>query len=231
VRRLRRPGLTAGGATLVLIVALIAGVSLGPVSMPVSTIAGALLAHLPWHPATGAPPIDSAIIWQLRLPRVVLGALAGAMLSGGGAAYQGVFRNPLADPYLLGVAAGAGLGATVVIISGGSRPCFPPPPLAAGSPRLCDLPLARAPPTRRGRRDRESRGHGLHPARGCGGRGATTAAQTYMQQAHPDAPVVYSWIPAACPARPEPGPADHPYVIVAGIALLAHRYCSTCSGR
>ena len=42
------------------------------------------------------------------------------MLAGGGAAYQGVFRNPLADPYLLGVAAGGGLGATVVIVAGGS---------------------------------------------------------------------------------------------------------------
>ena len=46
------------------------------------------------------------------MPRVVLGGLVGAMLSLAGASYQGVFRNPLVDPYLLGVAAGAGLGAT-----------------------------------------------------------------------------------------------------------------------
>src|SRR5207244_10026608 len=58
---------------------------------------------------------DSAIVWQLRLPRVVLGLLVGAMLSTAGATYQGVFRNPLVDPYLLGVAAGAGLGATLMI--------------------------------------------------------------------------------------------------------------------
>ncbi len=57
-------------------------------------------------------------MWQIRAPRVVLGGLVGAMLAGGGAAYQGVFRNPLADPYLLGVAAGAGLGATLVIVKG-----------------------------------------------------------------------------------------------------------------
>ncbi len=47
------------------------------------------------------------------------------MLASGGAAYQGVFRNPLADPYLLGVAAGAGLGATVVIVSGGDTSVHP----------------------------------------------------------------------------------------------------------
>ena len=49
------------------------------------------------------------------MPRVVLGALVGGMLALAGATYQGVFRNPLADPYLLGVAAGAGLGATIAI--------------------------------------------------------------------------------------------------------------------
>src|SRR5207342_2698700 len=56
-----------------------------------------------------------AILWQIRVPRVVLAALVGAMLAVAGATYQGVFRNPLADPYLLGVAAGAGLGATIAI--------------------------------------------------------------------------------------------------------------------
>ena len=59
--------------------------------------------------------MDQAIVWQLRAPRVVLAALVGGMLAIAGSAYQGVFRNPLADPYLLGVAAGAGLGATVAI--------------------------------------------------------------------------------------------------------------------
>ena len=52
------------------------------------------------------------------MPRVVLGGLVGAMLSIAGASYQGVFRNPLVDPYLLGVAAGAGLGATIVFTVG-----------------------------------------------------------------------------------------------------------------
>jgi len=55
------------------------------------------------------------IIWQIRLPRTVLVALTGAALSGSGAAYQGLFRNPLADPFLIGVASGAGLGAVIAM--------------------------------------------------------------------------------------------------------------------
>jgi iron complex transport system permease protein len=88
-------------------------------------VAQALLVKMPWHPALSVPAIDVTIVWQIRLPRVILGALVGAMLAGGGAAYQGVFRTPLADPYLLGVAAGAGLGATVNIIGGGSSELLP----------------------------------------------------------------------------------------------------------
>src|SRR5436309_3368097 len=67
---------------------------------------------------------DRAILWQLRLPRVVLAGLVGALLSAAGATYQGVFRNPLADPYLLGVAAGAGLGATIAIAYGHGATAF-----------------------------------------------------------------------------------------------------------
>lgn len=62
------------------------------------------------------------IVWQLRLPRVVMAALVGAALSLAGAAFQGVFRNPLADPYLLGAASGAGFGATVVLVFAGAVP-------------------------------------------------------------------------------------------------------------
>jgi len=57
----------------------------------------------------------SFIIWQIRLPRTILIALTGAALSGSGAAYQGLFRNPLADPFLIGVASGAGLGAVIAM--------------------------------------------------------------------------------------------------------------------
>ena len=63
---------------------------------------------------SGVSKADWNIVWLIRTPRVVLAAIVGSMLSVSGASYQGVFRNPLVDPYLLGVAAGAGLGATLV---------------------------------------------------------------------------------------------------------------------
>jgi iron complex transport system permease protein len=94
---------------LTLAAAAVVGVLVGPVHMSLSTIVGILL---------GGSTIDSSqasILWSLRLPRVVLGAIVGGMLAIAGAAYQGVFRNPLADPYLLGAAAGANLGATLAI--------------------------------------------------------------------------------------------------------------------
>ncbi len=69
-------------------------------------------------PAGGISSANWNIIWNIRLPRVALAGLVGAMLSLAGASYQGVFRNPLVDPYLLGAAAGAGLGASLVFIYG-----------------------------------------------------------------------------------------------------------------
>ena len=69
-------------------------------------------------PAGSWGAASSNIIWNVRMPRVVLAGIVGAMLSLAGASYQGVFRNPLVDPYLLGVAAGAGLGATIVFAIG-----------------------------------------------------------------------------------------------------------------
>jgi cobalamin transport system permease protein len=74
-------------------------------------------------------PMDErevAIITQIRLPRVLLGLLVGAMLAVAGGCFQGVFRNPLADPYLLGVAAGAGLGATTAIALRADLTLLPP---------------------------------------------------------------------------------------------------------
>ena len=65
---------------------------------------------------------DDTIVWQLRLPRVLLAALVGGSLALAGTAYQGLFRNPLADPYLLGVASGAGLGGAVALTVGAALP-------------------------------------------------------------------------------------------------------------
>ncbi|MGE5644108.1 MAG: FecCD family ABC transporter permease [Byssovorax cruenta] len=59
--------------------------------------------------------ISTSILWKIRLPRTILIALTGAALGGSGATYQGLFRNPLADPFLIGVASGAGLGAVIAM--------------------------------------------------------------------------------------------------------------------
>jgi iron complex transport system permease protein len=106
-------------AVAFLVAAVGAGVLIGPADLPAAGVLSALAARLPVlhvHSSLGAT--GSTIVGDLRLPRVVLGALVGAMLATAGGAYQGVFRNPLADPYLLGIAAGGGLGATLVIAYG-----------------------------------------------------------------------------------------------------------------
>jgi iron complex transport system permease protein len=101
-------------ALLFLAAAVLTGVLVGPVDLGAANVIRATFAHVfgLHSPLSGA---DDSILWDLRLPRVVLAAVVGGTLAAAGAAYQGVFRNPLADPYLLGAAAGAGLGATLVI--------------------------------------------------------------------------------------------------------------------
>ncbi len=114
--RLRPVAFTAAFAVL----AGVAGVLIGPASLSSREILLEVIDRLPLLGAeSGLSEREAAILWQIRMPRVALGAMVGAVLAISGAAYQGVFRNPLADPYLLGVAAGAGLGATVVIAAGG----------------------------------------------------------------------------------------------------------------
>lgn len=89
----------------------------GAADIPAKGVLLEILQPLVWFDLnSGLSDIQSTIIWQWRLPRVILAVLVGASLSLAGATYQGVFRNPLADPYLLGAAAGAGLGATLAIV-------------------------------------------------------------------------------------------------------------------
>ena len=110
-----RPWWPIAGIVAVL-VATVAGLALGPVSLPPGSVAVELLNLVPGvHLHSGLDESEIAIVTELRLPRVVLGLLVGGMLALAGGCYQGVFRNPLADPHLLGVAAGAGLAVTAVI--------------------------------------------------------------------------------------------------------------------
>jgi len=99
-------------------VAALVGVATGPVSIPLGPLTRELLDRLPLVDVESSlSATERAIVWDIRAPRVAIGLLVGALLAGSGAAYQGVFRNPLADPYLLGIAAGAGLGATIAIVT------------------------------------------------------------------------------------------------------------------
>ncbi len=111
--RIWRRRYTAVVALLLVFVMLVA-VAVGPVHIDPAAILRSALG-IP----NGLTSQESMLVWQLRLPRVLLAALVGAALATSGAVYQTVFRNPLADPYLLGTAAGAGLGATIAIVSGG----------------------------------------------------------------------------------------------------------------
>ena len=97
------------------VVAVLLGAVIGPAGPDWWRVPLELLDRLPLISIdSGMTDNEWTIVWDIRFPRVVLGGIVGAALSLAGASYQGVFRNPLVDPYLLGAAAGAGLGATLV---------------------------------------------------------------------------------------------------------------------
>lgn len=98
-------------SVLVLIAAVLAGGMIGSVSIPIQVL---------WNPNVGEGLGN--IFWNIRMPRVVLAGLVGASLAMAGAAFQGLLRNPLADPYTLGVSSGASVGAVVTLFFGISIP-------------------------------------------------------------------------------------------------------------
>src|SRR5262249_11186514 len=117
-----------------LLCALLVGLGVGAVGIGPGSIIESVLSNVPLlHVHSSLDSVENAILWQLRAPRVVVAALVGGMLAIAGASYQGVFRNPLADPYLLGVAAGAGLGATLVIAYGSASAELVPVAAFAGA--------------------------------------------------------------------------------------------------
>jgi iron complex transport system permease protein len=117
-------------ALAIVTLASLAGLLVGPVPLDASGVVHELFGWLPFVGGEGLGDRQATILWQLRAPRVALACVVGACLSVSGAAYQGAFRNPLADPYLLGAAAGAGLGATIALVAGAGGS------LVAGTPML-----------------------------------------------------------------------------------------------
>lgn len=208
------------GAFALLVGALAAGVLIGPASLTPKRVILEILDRMPLIDLeSGLDARGAAIVWELRLPRALLGAMVGATLSVAGGAYQGVFRNPLADPYLLGVAAGAGLGATLVIVTAGAGAAIVP--IAAFAGAIGAVAAA----------------YGLGSAAGGRRSGATlilagvavaaflTAAQTFVQQRNADSiREVYSWILGRL------GTAGWsevvmmtPYAVISIVVILFHR--------
>lgn len=112
-----RPSWLIGGALFVLASCVLVLV-IGQAEIPRGAVLVEAFDRLtPGTIESGLSPVQKSIVWSLRLPRIVLGLLVGAALATAGATFQGVFRNPLADPYLLGVAAGGGLGATLAFVN------------------------------------------------------------------------------------------------------------------
>jgi cobalamin transport system permease protein len=207
----------AGAAGLV-------GVLVGPVRLGLGPVLRELADRLPFvDVASGLSQRDAAILLELRVPRVVLGGLVGATLALAGAGYQGVFRNPLADPYLLGAAAGAGLGATLAIAylpQAGSWP-IDPLPVAAFLGALTGVGATYA----LGRSAVRTRTTATLILAGVAVASFLTAIQTFIQQREDDTlRRVYAWILGQL------GTVGWrevvlilPYIAISAAAILLHR--------
>jgi len=101
-----------------LVVTVLVTVTIGPADIAVAEVARSIAGHLGLGGADGVPRLVDAIVWDLRLPRVLTAAAVGAGLALAGAVMQSLTRNALADPYLLGLSSGASLGAVAVLLIG-----------------------------------------------------------------------------------------------------------------
>jgi iron complex transport system permease protein len=204
--------------------AVVLGSCVGPAGLPPGRVLAELADRLPLVDVdSGLSEQARTIVWELRFPRVVLGLLVGSMLALAGSSYQGVFRNPLADPYLLGVAAGAGLGATVAIVTTSASEYGPVGivPLAAFVGALGAVLLAYLV----GAAGERRRSPATLILAGVAVASLLTAVQTFLQQRSSDTVQrVYSWILGRLTVAgwDEVGLLV-PYVAVAAAVLLVHR--------
>ncbi|TWS18785.1 iron ABC transporter permease [Tsukamurella asaccharolytica] len=206
-------------AVVAVLGAMTAGLLVGAADLPGRAILLELLDRLPGiHVDSGLTPLQVNVLLQIRLPRVLAAALVGGLLAVAGAGYQGVFRNPLADPYLLGAAAGAGVGATatIVLLPGDAAATVP---VAAFVGALAGVALA----------------YGLGSV--AGGHGTATlllagvavsaflgAVQTFlMQRDAQELQRIYSWVLGGVAAADGPRLwTVLPYAAVSVVVLLLH---------
>lgn len=118
-RALRNPGMlllvpiAVGG----LLLSIMGAILIGPADLGVRDVYAVIAQHL-WNHSVEVAPIDDGIVWELRLPRALLASICGAGLAICGAVLQSMMRNPLADPFMLGISSGASTGAVLVVITG-----------------------------------------------------------------------------------------------------------------
>jgi iron complex transport system permease protein len=206
--------------TAALVGAVAVGVLVGPAGLDARAVAVELVRWVPEVPDSGLSDQQRDILWNIRLPRVVLGALVGGMLALAGATYQGVLRNPLADPYLLGVSSGAGLGATLAIVSGGGLGPFGLP-LVAFVGGLAGVAATYALGSGIG----GSTATGVIILAGVAVSSFASAVQTFVQQQYDDTlRSVYSWLLGQLvTSRWSEVLTVLPYVAVSTVVILLHR--------
>ena len=213
------------GAGLLLAVAVLVGASIGPAGPPWWRVPLALIDHLPLISVdSGVSQADWNVLWKIRMPRVVLGGLVGGMLSIAGASYQGVFRNPLVDPYLLGVAAGAGLGATIALTMGRGVTvgwAVDPVPLAAFAMAIATVGVTYAVGSSAG----GSRSGTTLVLAGIAVVSFATALQTFILQRHNEViREVFQWVLGRLSgATWSDVLLIAPYVVISSIVLILHR--------
>ncbi|WP_288812752.1 iron ABC transporter permease [uncultured Corynebacterium sp.] len=113
LNRKKKRGLLFAALIVLLVLVTMLSISLGQFTIPLSQLTG-ILAKGPM----GASTLDETVVWRIRIPRVLLGLLVGAALGVAGALMQAVFANPLAEPSVIGVTSGAGVGAAFVMVTG-----------------------------------------------------------------------------------------------------------------
>jgi len=104
--------------TVAVLLSIAAAVSIGVAGLTPDVVWGTVASHLGIPMMTPVAPTTDAIVWNIRMPRALTAALVGAGLAASGVVMQGLTRNPLADPYLLGLSSGASLGAVAVLLMG-----------------------------------------------------------------------------------------------------------------